>query len=253
MKQVSHNMGSTVDEKGARQRTEPFEDFFQFNGSKLLQAPYPDHRPSRLPELLDGLSNSAERPGLDDDTGRAENLERRIAFQEELDWAWYRSFGLLEEQVCCSGFDPPPIGLGERAFEIVLARKVKSGELTTTWFDRHGSTKTTDMPSRWPEAYRQIVKQRIEVIESNSDIALIEQLQYKAAMERRGCERARAATAKGKTARTARSVSWRYGCWPLERRRPTAAVDELRNGRATSKVGSAICRNRRSLSRARRR
>ena len=51
------------------------------------------------PELLDELSNSAERPGLDDDVGRADNLERRIAFQEELDWAWYRSFGLLEEQV----------------------------------------------------------------------------------------------------------------------------------------------------------
>src|SRR5260370_21758011 len=48
MKQVSHNKGSTVDDRGARQRTEPFEDFFEFTATGLLEMPlasgdYPLH------------------------------------------------------------------------------------------------------------------------------------------------------------------------------------------------------------------
>ncbi len=74
---------------------------------------------------------------------------------------------------------PPEVGLGERAFEIVLARRVAAGRETTVWFERHGSTPITEIPSHWPEDYRQVVARRIDLIETDRNIALIERPEYK--------------------------------------------------------------------------
>jgi hypothetical protein len=71
--------------------------------------------------------------------------------------------------------------LGQRAFEIVLARKMAAGEIQTTWFERHGSTPITEIPPEWPEDYRQLVQRRIDKIESDWNIALIEQLRDQSA------------------------------------------------------------------------
>ena len=75
--------------------------------------------------------------------------------------------------------DPPTMALGQRAFEIVMARKMAAGELETTWFERHGSTPMTEIPAEWPEDYRRLVERRIALIETNPNIALIEQPEYK--------------------------------------------------------------------------
>ena len=69
--------------------------------------------------------------------------------------------------------------LGERAFEIVLARRVAANKETTNWFNRHGSTPTTEIPERWPESYRRVVQRRIELIERDSTLRLLEQPLYK--------------------------------------------------------------------------
>jgi hypothetical protein len=61
----------------------------------------------------------------------------------------------------------------------VLARRTAAGLETTTWFERHGSTPTTEIPSHWPEGYRQVVANRIAVIERDRDIGLIERPEYK--------------------------------------------------------------------------
>ena len=42
MKQTFHNKGSTVDGRGARQRTMPFEDFYEFTGTGLFSCPIPE-------------------------------------------------------------------------------------------------------------------------------------------------------------------------------------------------------------------
>jgi len=75
----------------------------------------------------------------------------------------------------------PPGGLelGERAFEIALARRMASDEVETTWFARHGSTPITELPSHWPTAYRELVERRIRRIESDPNIRLIEKPEYK--------------------------------------------------------------------------
>lgn len=44
-----------------------------------------------------------------------------IAHQEELDWECYRIYGLIDEDLTYPG-KLPEVRLGERAFEIVLAR-----------------------------------------------------------------------------------------------------------------------------------
>ena len=47
-----------------------------------------------------------------------------IAVQEELDWEVYRLYGLIDEDLTYGGDDLPGLALGERAFEIALARAV---------------------------------------------------------------------------------------------------------------------------------
>ncbi len=132
-------------------------------------------------------------------------LSSMIRLQEDLDWECYRLYGLLTEdltyQLCQPSDVSPPsdvsgqeedpeigelkakdffgIRLGERAFEIVLARKLTRGEIQTTWFSWHGSQPITELPDHWPEDYKRLVQKRIEIIESNPQIALIEQPEYK--------------------------------------------------------------------------
>ena len=74
---------------------------------------------------------------------------------------------------------PPDIALGQRAFEIVLARRMAAGREQTTWFERHGSTPITDIPTHWPEDYRGVVQRRIDAIEQDKTIALLERPEFK--------------------------------------------------------------------------
>jgi hypothetical protein len=104
-----------------------------------------------------------------------------IALQEELDWLVYRLYGLRgDNSLEWADVDTlPPIQLGERAFEIVMARRMESGEFETAWFGRHGSTPITEIPLHWPAQYRQLVEARIEAIENDPSIGLIEQPEFK--------------------------------------------------------------------------
>ncbi|MGH4020285.1 MAG: DUF7008 domain-containing protein [Pseudonocardiaceae bacterium] len=73
----------------------------------------------------------------------------------------------------------PELALGERGFEIVLARRVAEGKAETQWFARHDSTPIIDLPAYWPDNYRRIVEKRIELIERRRDLALIERPECK--------------------------------------------------------------------------
>jgi len=196
MKQVSHNKGSTVDEKGARQTTVAFENFYEFTGTGLQNFPVTDQRPLNEARTLDGLSRNlgdelpqrlvnrqrATQELLDAARSRNEAiLCEMISVQEELDWHCYQLYGLLDDEVPLTlpVNRVPPIKLGERAFEIVMARKMDAGELETAWFERHGSTPVTEIRSHWPEEYRQLVQRRIDTIASNPYVRLIEQPEYK--------------------------------------------------------------------------
>jgi hypothetical protein len=192
LKQVCHNKGSTVDDRGARQRTDPFEDFYEFTGAGLQKFPVPANGPNDLASSIDACATSLSenlpaalctraiptRDALDAARTEAEaGRARMIALQEELDWRCYRLYGLHEAPPEHAA--PPPLRLGERAFEIVMARRMAAGELETAWFDRHRSTPTTELPTHWPADYRAVVERRIQLIESDHTIGLIERPEYK--------------------------------------------------------------------------
>ena len=46
-------------------------------------------------------------------------------------------------------------------------------------FARHGSTPITEIPSHWPAAYRDLVQRRLDLIESDPGIRLLERPEYK--------------------------------------------------------------------------
>lgn len=188
LKQYCHNKGSTVDTAGARQRTAPFEDFFDFNATSVgrlgLPSTLPERRSAQLlesaSELLASLPDSRgplARSLSDLRRGFEQALASMVSLQEELDWEIYSILGLTEAELTTPS--PPEVRPGERAFEIVLARRVARGDTESTWFQRHGSTPSTEVPTGWPEPYRNLVERRIEMIETNPEIELIERPEYK--------------------------------------------------------------------------
>ncbi|WP_261574302.1 BREX-2 system adenine-specific DNA-methyltransferase PglX [Frankia gtarii] len=194
LKQFSHNKGSTVDTRGARQTSLPWEDFYEFTGTKLQEFPLPAEYPLELARELDGLAQrlSAVSPAavaagevptrVRLAAAQAEwtsTRARMVALQEELDWQVYRQYGLLADELTLPVAEVPEIRLGERAFEIVLARKIAAGEETSEWFTRHGSTPITELPAHWSGEYRTLVEKRIAVMEADRNIGLIERPEYK--------------------------------------------------------------------------
>ncbi|WP_162976225.1 DUF7008 domain-containing protein, partial [Pseudomonas aeruginosa] len=59
-------------------------------------------------------------------------LGRMIALQEELDWYCYGLYGLVDKALWYQDV-LPEIDLGQRAFEILLARSIDSGESDSVW------------------------------------------------------------------------------------------------------------------------
>lgn len=195
MKQVFYPKGGDyVGSEGARVRKTLWDERYDFAGTGLQPLPMPKNYPTELAEKLDKLSlqlsKAAPEKLLRNHSAELANhlskhyeqwkitISTMIALQEELDWKCYQLYDLSNEDLTCKG-DVPPIQLGQRAFEIVMARKMAAGELETTWFDRHNSKPITELPDHWSEDYKQLVNRRIELIKQNRNIALIEQPEYK--------------------------------------------------------------------------
>ncbi|UYQ62620.1 BREX-2 system adenine-specific DNA-methyltransferase PglX [Streptomyces peucetius] len=186
---------------------EVWEERYEFTGTKLQDFPLSVTMPLAVACERDSLAQRlfelepsamagraiATRHGLagaSDAQGRTRS--RMIALQEELDWTVYGAYGLLTPKEVAqttlpgdpadlSDADVPQLQLGQRAFEIALKRKVDAGDAETAWFERHGSTDTAvaELPADWPEAYQKVVQARLDIIESNADIRLLERPEYK--------------------------------------------------------------------------
>ncbi|MFI0467725.1 BREX-2 system adenine-specific DNA-methyltransferase PglX [Saccharopolyspora sp. 5N102] len=199
LKQVSHNKGRPGAEQAGAD--EPWEHRFEFAGTKLQDFPLPAELPTKLAGDLDSLAQqlslnepssvlSESAPTRDLlDNARAEHDRirgRMVALQEELDWRVYCSYRLLNDlefsDLVVAGWDDVPVlSANERAFAISLARRMKAGETTTTWFSHHNHKfePVVEIPAYWPDWYRRTVQARIDIIEKRRDIALIERPEYK--------------------------------------------------------------------------
>jgi hypothetical protein len=194
MKQVFHNKGSTVDDRGARQTTVAFENFYEHDGTKLQAFPLPPGSALLYGRELDRLATvlaaaspssivardvpSAGRLSEAHDTYDATRA-RMVAVQEELDWHVAHLYGLTDETLTLALDDVPPLVLGERAFEIVLASRMAAREEESSWFSRHGSTPMTGVPPHWPAVYQRLVERRIKLIETDLNIGLVERPEHK--------------------------------------------------------------------------
>ncbi|GAA4081291.1 BREX-2 system adenine-specific DNA-methyltransferase PglX [Actinomadura miaoliensis] len=192
LKQVCHDKGSQGINEGFKSQS--WERFYEFTATKLQEFPLPRQLPLSRGQDLEVMARQLSdvevtnalmlvKPTADFllqlQKRWLSTRGRMIAEQEELDWEVYSLYGLLDEGLTAPSEAVPELKLGERAFEIVLARKMERGEVQTEWFNRHGSTPITEIPEHWPEEYKRVVEKRIEVIENRRDIALIERPECK--------------------------------------------------------------------------
>ncbi|CCK30490.1 DNA methylase [Streptomyces davaonensis JCM 4913] len=192
LKQVSHSKGNATAASGMPDQ--PWSWNYEFTGTKLEEFPLPVEYPVRLANALDSfaqqLTSTAPATVVTESTPTATVLRearaawesaraRMIALQEELDWQVYSIYGLHSEDLRIPHHEVPEIMAGQRAFEILLARQVARGEVSTKWFTHHDHIPITEIPDHWPAPYREMVQKRIDVIESNRAIGMIERPEYK--------------------------------------------------------------------------
>ncbi|MCQ4043247.1 BREX-2 system adenine-specific DNA-methyltransferase PglX [Streptantibioticus rubrisoli] len=194
LKQVSQPKAGGGNGRGMQD--EAWEERYEFTGTKLKEFPLPSRFPvdlaanlHRLAKELAATSPSAltsrEAPTPASAALREAQAKwtairaQMIALQEELDWQVYFHYDLHAENLRSSEAEVPDLSLGERAFEIALARQVEEGKASTEWFKRHGSTPITSIPEHWPDAYKAVVQKRIDAIENSRAIGMIERPEYK--------------------------------------------------------------------------
>jgi hypothetical protein len=193
LKQNSHGKGNGGVNEGFR--GDDWEEFYEFTGTTLKDYPLPANLPlaraRRLDLLAQKLADSFTRCFQDDaiPTDATVAQARRehdvlrgemVAVQEELDWEVYRAYGIIEDELTLpEGAELPRPRLGERAFEIALARTIATGADSSAWFERHGSTPITEIPAEWPAPYRELVQRRLDLIASDRFVGLLERPEYK--------------------------------------------------------------------------
>jgi hypothetical protein len=195
LKMRCHNKGGQGINEGFK--SQEWERFYQFSSTNVQDFPIPNRFPLAVATRIDNLSQELATTTLsgllqadttkplrelliDAENRWKGNRGRMIALQEELDWQVYSIYGLHAKDLSMpSGASVPELKMGERAFEIALARKVDADKASRVWFDRHGSTPITELPEHWPNEYKDLVAMRIKVIEESLAIGMIERPEYK--------------------------------------------------------------------------
>jgi hypothetical protein len=197
LKQNSHNKGegggARVD-AGYAARGEPFRETYEFTGTTLQDFPLPAELPLQDAQMLDDLATQSSvvaprnvvQKGVPSrvvlaSARLAEHSIRgqMVLRQEEMDWRVYRSYGLLVDDLTYDGTDAPELAFGERAFEIALARRIEAGHEESTWFTKHGSRGIIEIPPHWPAGYRDVVQRRLDLIEVDPAVRLLERPEHK--------------------------------------------------------------------------
>jgi hypothetical protein len=123
-----------------------------------------------------------------------------VSLQEELDWLVYEAFGLLSDEdlsllkrargEALPNF-PQQINLrpetvhrhglvpGHRPFEIALARDALAGGTKTEWFARNKYRSPSEITSTYAPAYQRLLETRLQILDRNPMIRLLEQPEHK--------------------------------------------------------------------------
>jgi hypothetical protein len=198
MKQVFHVKGG--ESTGKKRQSEVWSRRLEFDATKLGAAPIVTVHRDRIIQLtgrLDDLAreyvaNSATtvlesdwRPdGLERLLREAHDKRRRlrdqqVALQEELDWTVYVAFRIASDDELAEPTECEPLASEHRPFAIRLARAYAAGAATNYWFEAMGVNATTEVPESYSAAIRKRLVRRLESIESNATLGLIESAEYK--------------------------------------------------------------------------
>lgn len=185
--------GDPVGQSGARVSQHPWSDRYEFTSTTLKDFPLPATTPPDRARRLDSRAQEraastpaavakAAAPTVDVLAAAHAEYQRLtgllVAEQEELDWENYAAYGFTDAPVTYAE-ELPEVRLGERAFEIALARRIAAGEASPEWFARHGSTPITEIPERWPAEYRALIQRRLDLIDADRSLNLLERPEYK--------------------------------------------------------------------------
>lgn len=167
---------------------------YQFTGANVANIPLPEKLSGTRGRQLDDLAvslagyspSSVVKEALPtaskllDSQLTAQSLRNQmIAVQEELDWETYSLYEIIDEDLTYEGRTLPNVELGQRAFEIEIASRAEERHEEQQWFAKHGSIPTASIPVDWPADYKALVQRRIDVINSNPDVRLLERPEYK--------------------------------------------------------------------------
>lgn len=192
LKQVCFCKGNATASSGMADQ--PWSWNYQFNSTNMERIPLPRESATELAATLDALARQLTAASPSAVAAKAaptlvalreakvvweETRARMIALQEELDWHVYSLYSLHTENLRTSDKDVPGLALGERAFEIVLARRVAANAASDEWFKHHNSVAITEIPAHWSAPYREVVQKRIDAIEGSRAVGTVERPEYK--------------------------------------------------------------------------
>lgn len=195
LKQFSNAKGHPRDDQ--LRSGDTWDLIYEFTSKRMAQLPLPPLDEVALPRELDELAQrlsvlraelpQGERPFSPERLTRMGRewdalLGRMVGLQEELDWRIYELYGLIPTGSLSSvseGHLPQTMRVGERPFEILLARKMVQGEETSYWFERHGADPITELPEHWSPEYRLMVQARLEAIRNSPRLQVLERPDFK--------------------------------------------------------------------------
>ena len=170
---------------------EMWETYFEFSSTKIEEYPLPKELPTEISRELDQFVRAMEKAApkryissgkdeLESARVRWDEARQLVTFlQEELDWQMYVATGLADDQLAPALQELVGIEPNERVFEIRLAREVAAGESETRWFVRHHRLPITSLPGHWPDWYGDLAERRLQAIDANPSLRILEQPEYK--------------------------------------------------------------------------
>ncbi len=178
---------------------DPWETYYVWNTGDFYKVPIPYRLSVKLVELAKVIEQNVAsvaqaQPAVIISACSAADVSQRldaarvrelswkqelIGLQEELDWLLYEEFGLLPTSPQLQKPQVTTLSIGHRAFEIALARKTLRGEDEGRWFTENGIDIVGDVPAEYSDDMRTVLERRLEIIETNDQIACLEQPNFK--------------------------------------------------------------------------
>jgi hypothetical protein len=201
MKQVIHDKGNGGLGRGIS--NEDWERRSEYDATKLLKAPIVERDQETRVDLMRALENTARERAeclpkavlilkswapaelettLSIACARYRELTcRMVALQEELDWLTYSSYSIIGHVPVVASANIEPLEPGHRPFELLFARvdsEADEGE-NSAWWSRHGHDRVTEIPAHYSAELRDRLQARMDLIEGEPKLQLIEQAAFK--------------------------------------------------------------------------